>query len=89
MAVVTKISFTPDGSIRVDFPLDKTRPAYFVQWGVVSLMPHQAEEAEDKWGWTNLGSVSRPEVLEQGMVEVRRSMMTHVKRLAELKRVEE
>jgi hypothetical protein len=79
MTVVSRVSFTNDGSIKVEFPIDPARAGYLVNWGVVLLRPEQAEEAADKWGWTNLANISRPEVLAQGMVEVKRSMITYTK----------
>jgi hypothetical protein len=88
MTVVSRVSFTSDGSIKVEFPIDPTRQGYIVNWGVVSLRPEQAEEAADKWGWTNLANISRPDILAQGMVEVRRSMMVHAKFKAEAENVD-
>jgi hypothetical protein len=93
--IITRITFSPVGSIEVKFVTDfKGWPVgegarddaprdYTVHWGRVALHPWQAEEAERDHGWTNLGSQSKAELLAQGLVEVDRSVVTYNRRCIE------
>lgn len=81
MPTITRITFTAVGSIQVHFVatdlLTILPQDYTVHWGRVALFTWQAEEAERDHGWKNLGSAGRADWLEQGLVEVERSMLTY------------
>jgi hypothetical protein len=83
MPTITRITFSPVGSIQVHFvttdKLVELPQDYIVHWGRVALFTWQAEYAERFYGWKNLGNAGRADWLAQGLVEVERSIVTYAR----------